>query len=157
MGKRKLDKEKVRLPKPAFVMAPPNDDAAAYGWAMGKLRHPDPNASPKEKDPWPGPYVFNVPTDLEVRQVYGHNMDFINTGYVQLLLDAEPEIRKGAEKVKAAGYSPEALKQFGKTVNAVFREKVLPDLAKRFEQVSGLVAEFYAARLAHIDKFGVED
>jgi len=156
MGKRKLDK-KVAVPRPAYVMAPPNDDAAAYGWSLGKLRYPDPKADPKEKDPWPGPYMFAVPTDLETRQMYGHVIEFINPNYLQLLLDAQPEIRAGAEKVKAAGYSPEAFKQFAKTVNTIFRDRILPDIAKRFEAVSGSVAEFYAARLAHIDKFGFDD
>lgn len=157
MVKSKLDKPKTKEPRPAFVMKPPNDDAAAYGWCMGKLRYKDPDADPKEKDPWPGPYVFAVPTDLETRQVYGHNLDFISTGYVQLLLDSEPAIKTGAEKVKEAGYTREALDQFGKTVQKVFREKIVPDMITRFEEVAPLVAEFYAARLAHITKFGFEE
>lgn len=158
MAKSKLDKKKPeRVPRPAFVMKPPNDDAAAYGWSLGKLRYKNPDADPKDKDPWPGPYVFAVPTDLETRQVYGHNLDFVSTGYVQLLLDSEPEIRKGAEAVKEAGYSAAALEQFAKTVNKVFRDKIVPDMVERFAEVSPLVAEFYAARLAHITKFGVED
>ena len=160
MGRKKLDskkEKKVAQPRPAYVMPPPNDDAAAYGWALGKLRYRDPAAHPKDKDPWPGPYVFAVPTDLATRQVYGHSIDFVNTGYLQLVLDAQPEIREGAEKVKAAGYTPEALEQFAKIVRRVFREKVLPEIATRFDAVTDLVAQFYAARLAHIDKFGFED
>lgn len=158
MAKSKPDKKKPeRVPRPAFVMKPPNDDAAAYGWSMGKLRHKNPAADPKDKDPWPGPYVFAVPTDLETRQVYGHNMDFINTGYVQLLMDSEIEIRKGAEAVKEAGYSAASLEEFAKVVNKVFRDKIVPDMVKRFSDVSRLVAEFYAARLAHITKFGDAD
>lgn len=158
MAKSKLDKKKPeRVPRPAFVMKPPNDDAAAYGWSMGKLRAKDPNADPKDKDPWPGPYVFAVPTDLETRQVYGHNLDFVSTGYVQLMLDSVPAIRKGAEAVKEAGYSAAALDQFTKVVNKAFCEEVVPDMIARFEDVAPLVAEFYAARLAHITKFGAED
>lgn len=157
MAKSKLDKPKERVPKPAYVMAPPNDDAAAYGWSLGKLRYRNPDADPKDKDPWPGPYIFAVPTDLETRQVYGHNMDFVSTGYVQLLMDSEKDIREGAEKVKEAGYTKEAVDQFRKTVNKVFRDKIVPDMIARFEEVSGLVAEFYAARLAHITKFGFEE
>jgi hypothetical protein len=158
MGKHKLDKKKEPpAPRPKFVMAPPNDDAAAYGWALGKLRYPDPNADPKEKDPWPGPYVFAVPTDLETRQVYGHNLDFVSTGYLQLLFDSSPEIRAAAEKVRDAGYSKEAMTQFSATVRKVFRDKVISDMTKRFEEVAHLVAEFYAARIAHIEKFGAED
>lgn len=158
MAKSKLDKKKPeRVPRPAFVMKPPNDDAAAYGWSLGKLRAKDPHADPKDKDPWPGPYVFAVPTDLETRQVYGHNLDFVSTGYVQLLMDSEPEIRKGAEAVKEAGYSAASLEQFAKVINKVFRDKIVADMVDRFADVAPLVAEFYAARLAHITKFGVED
>lgn len=155
-NKSKLDK-KPTGPKPAYRMAPPNDDAAAYGWSLGKLRHPDPRADPKDKDPDPGPYVFDVPTALAVRQIYGHNIEFVCPAFVQLIFDGEKDIRDGAEKVKAAGYSPEALKKFSKTINDVFTEKVLPEIVGRFAEVAPMVADFYAARLAHIDKFGVED
>jgi hypothetical protein len=154
--KHRLDK-KVDAVKPPFTMADPNDDAAAYGWSLGKLRY---QGEPDPEDPgtcWPGEHVFNVPTPLEVRQVYGHNIEFVCPAFVQLMLDAEPEIRKGAERVRAAQYSPEALKKYRRVVMTVFQEKILPQIAARFEEVSGLVAEFYAARLAHIDTFGVEE
>jgi hypothetical protein len=154
--KHRLEK-KVDVVKPPFMMADPNDDAAAYGWSLGKLRYP---GDPDPEEPgthWPGDHVFNVPTPLEVRQVYGHNIEFVCPAFVQLMLDAEPEIRKGAERVRKAGYTPEALAKYRKVVLAVFQEKILPQMVQRFEEVSGLVAEFYAARLAHIDTFGVEE
>ena len=44
-----------------------------------------------------------------------------------------------------------------KVVLTVFHEKILPQIVARFEEISGMVAEFYAARLAHIDTFGVDD
>jgi hypothetical protein len=154
--KHRLD-TKVDAVKPPFMMADPNDDAAAYGWSLGKLRH---QGEPDPEDPgthWPGPHVFSVPTPLEVRQVYGHNIEFVCPAFLQLMLDAEPEIRKGAERARAAKYSPEALKKYHKVVLRVFHEKILPQIAARFEEVSGLVTDFYAARLAHIDTFGVEE
>lgn len=154
--KYRLDK-KVDAVKPPFAMADPNDDAAAYGWSLGKLRY---QGEPDPKDPgthWPGVHVFNVPTPVAVQQVYGHNIEFVCPSFVQLMLDAEPEIRKGAERVRTAKYSPEALKKYRKVVMTVFQEKILPQIAARFEEVSGMVAEFYAARLAHIDTFGVEE
>jgi hypothetical protein len=49
------------------------------------------------------------------------------------------------------------LRKFQQTVERSFKEKVLPDVERRFNEVSGMVAEFYAARLAHIDKFGFDD
>lgn len=154
--KNRLDK-KVEVVKAPFTMADPNDDAAAYGWSLGKLRYqgePDPADSGTN---WPGAHVFSVPTPLEVRQIYGHSIEFVCPAFVQLLLDAEPEIRKGAERVRAAKYSPEALKKYRKVVLTVFHEKILPQIVARFEEISGMVAEFYAARLAHIDTFGVDD
>ena len=154
--KNRLDK-KVEVVKAPFTMADPNDDAAAYGWSLGKLRYqgePDP-ANPDTR--WPGEHVFNVPTPLEIRQIYGHSIEFVCPAFVQLMFDAEPEIRKGAESVRAAKYSPEALKKYRKVVLTVFHEKILPQIVARFEEVSGMVAEFYAARLAHIDTFGVDD
>jgi hypothetical protein len=150
--KPKLDKVAPK-PRPKFVMSAPNDDAAAYGWTLGKLRHPPQNP----KDALQGPLVFDVPTDYATRQVYGHNIEFICPAYIQLLLDAEPAVRAGAEKVKAAGYSPEALKEFSETIIDVFKKKILPDVVRRFEGAAGMVAQFYAARLAHIDKFGHND
>lgn len=151
----KLDK-RPQSPKPAFTMADPNDDAAAFGWSLGKLRY---RGKPDENRPgefWPGPYVFTVPTPIEVRQIYGHEIEFVNPAFVQMLLDAEPSVRAAAEKVRAAGYSPEALTKYRKTIMTAFNEKILPEIKQRFEMVAGLVAEFYAARLAYIDKFGNE-
>ena len=34
---------------------------------------------------------------------------------------------------------------------------VVPDMIARFEKIAGHVAGFYAARLAHITKFGLEE
>jgi hypothetical protein len=149
----KLDKRPAS-PKPAFAMADPNDDAAAFGWSLGKLRYRGKPDEEHSGEFWPGPHVFAVPTPIEVRQVYGHEIEFVNPAFVQLLLEADPTVRAAADKVKAAGYSPAALKKFGKTIATVFREKILPEIEQRFESVADMVAEFYAARLAYIDKFG---
>ena len=154
--KNRLDKKVVTVKAP-FTMADPNDDAEAYGWSLGKLRY---QGKPDPADPgahWPGEHIFTIPTPLEVRQVYGHSIEFVCPAFVQLMFDSEPEIRKGAERVRAAKYSPEALKKYRKVVLTVFHEKILPQIVTRFEEVSGLVSEFYAARLAHIDTFGVEE
>lgn len=141
--------------KPPFVMPEPNDDAAAFGWELRKLRHPA--ADTKKDDIWPGRGVFQTDSTLDEMQIYGHDLTFINPGYVQMKFDRSPEIRAAAEKVRAAKYTPEAIKQFRKTILRVFREQVLPVIDGEFTKVSGMVAEFYAARLAHIDTFGFDD
>jgi hypothetical protein len=73
------------------------------------------------------------------------------------MLDQRPEIKKGAEKAKAAGYSPEALEKFKNTVVKVFEEHILVDIVQRFFKIAPLVAQFYAAKLAHETMFGSDD
>jgi hypothetical protein len=152
--KLKLDK-KPETVKPPFVMAEPNDDAAAFGWSLGKLRYPSQDSKPG--DIWPGPCMFEVPVPYEVKQIYGHIIEFVNPAFVQLMLDSDADVRKGAEKVRRANYTPEAIAKYQKTIVAVFTAKIIPEIVKRFTAVAGNVAEFYAARLAHIDTFGAEE
>jgi hypothetical protein len=153
-SKAKLDKPPA-APKPAFVMAEPNDDAAAFGWTLGKLRYLSEDEIDGER--WPGRGVFDVPYSYEIRQTYGHIIEFINPTFLQIQLDSSQEIRSAAERARKAGYTQDAISKFKKVVVRVFNEQILPDIAKRFEKVAGMVAEFYCARLAHIDKFGVEE
>ena len=152
-SKTKLDK-KPDAPKPAFVMADPNDDAAAYGWTLGKLRYLVKDA---DGENWPGRGMFDMPYSHETRQMYGHSIEFINPAYLQIQLDSSDEVRKGAEKARAEGYTLEAIDKLKKVIIKVVTEKVLPDMIAQFKKVAGKTAEFYCARLAHIDKFGVEE
>lgn len=153
-SKTKLDKQPAG-PKPKFVMADPNDDAAAFGWTLGKLRYLSENEVNGEH--WPGRGVFDVPYSFETRQVYGHIIEFINPAFLQIQLDSSEEVRAGAESARKAGYTPEAIDKLRKTITRVFNEKVIPDVVARFKKVAGITAEFYCARLAHIDMFGMED
>ena len=153
-SKTKLDK-KPELPKPAFVMADPNDDAAAYGWTLGKLRYLSEEKINGER--WPGSHIFNVPYSYETRQIYGHIIEFVNPAFVQIRLDSNEAVRRAAEKARAEGYTKEAIAKFRKVILRVFNEEIVPDIIKRFQGVAGMVAEFYCARLAHIDKFGTEE
>ncbi|NBT75284.1 hypothetical protein EBZ80_20780 [bacterium] len=153
-SKAKLDK-KPAAPKPAFVMAEPNDDAAAFGWTLGKLRYMAEEEVNGER--WPGKGVFDVPYPYAVRQTYGHIIEFVNPAFLQIQLDSSPEIRKAAEKAREARYTKEARVEFSKVITRVFKEQILPDIEKKFQAVAGMVADFYCARLAHIDKFGAEE
>jgi hypothetical protein len=153
-SKAKLDKQPP-APKPAFVLAEPNDDAAAFGWTLGKLRYMSKDKVNGEQ--WPGPPVFDVPYPYEVRQTYGHIIEFVNPAFIQIQLDSSQEVRTAAENARDAGYTPEALAKFRRVILRVFNEQILPEIVKKFEKVAGMVAEFYCARLAHIDKFGIEE
>jgi hypothetical protein len=154
-SKTQLDK-KPPQPRPKFVMADPNDDAAAFGWTLGKLRYPG-EEKDANGDRWPGRGVFDVPCAYDVRQVYGHIIEFVNPAYVQLQLDGNVDVRAAAEKAREEGYTKDAIAKFQKVILRVFNEQIVPDMIKRFGAVAGLVTEFYCARLAHIDKFGVDE
>lgn len=149
-------KEKQPIPaRPKYNMAEPNDDMSAYGWDLGKLRYPADDS--QRGDVWPGRNMFDVEEARELAETYGFDIQFVCPKFVQVLLDQEKDIMDGAQKVKAAGYTKAALEEFAETVRSVFKRVVLPQILQRFNTVSQSVAEFYAARLAHIAKFGADD
>lgn len=149
MKKQTLPKRppQKRLP---FKMQDPNDNLEAYGWALQALRHLSPDGHIA------GRPVFMLPLDMKILRKYGVDLEFLNPKYVQYMLDQQPEINKGLEKVRAAGYTPEALEKFNGIVVKAFEENVLVDIAQRFFKVAPLVAQFYAAKLAYEDVHGVE-
>ena len=152
--KKKLDKQEKTI-KARFTMAEPNDDLHAFAWSMDRLRYPAKDSKPN--DVWPGPSIFGVPESDAHRNTYGYNVTFLNPTYLQFMLDQVPSVRAAAEKCAADKYTPEAIAELRKVVMAAFRDVVLPDMATRFKKIAGLVAEFYAARLAHIETFGFND
>jgi len=151
MGKKPKVKEKP-LPRPKYNMPEPNDDMAAFGWDLGKLRYPAPSS--KKDDIWPGSSMFDTEDAEKLRAAYGFDVQFVCPRYVQFLLDQEKDIMLAAQKVRDAGYTQAARVEFGETVRRVFRQVVVPHMIRQFNKVSQAVADFYAARLAHIVKFG---
>jgi hypothetical protein len=152
--KRKLDRKEPTI-KPPFNMTPPNDDLHAFGWSMDRLRHPS-NDSTKT-DIWPGRSVFDIDTDNALRDTYGFNVEFMNAKYLQVMLDSSPKVMAACQKAAEAKYSEESLLNLRKVVMAEFKDIVLVDMLTRFKKVAGMVGQFYAARMAHVQTFGVED
>lgn len=152
--KRTLDiKKPDKLPP--FMMAEPNDDAAAFGWSLDKLRYPAEDST--KGDVWPGRPVFQVEEANDLRDMYGFDIDFVNAKFVQVMLDNSQKVRAAAEKCAAAKYSEESRANLRRVIMAEFKEVVLPEMLARFKKVSGLVADFYAARLAHLMTYGPEE
>ena len=152
--KRTLD---IKKPDkvPPFMMAEPNDDAAAFGWSLDKLRYPS-----KDKttgDVWPGRHVFQVEELNDLREMYGFDIDFVNAEFVQVMLDNSEKVRTAAEKCALAKYSEESRANLRRVIMAEFKDVVMPEMLARFKKVSGMVADFYAARLAHLMTYGPED
>ena len=148
--------EKQNKPRPAYLMPAPNDDAEAYNWELRSLRKADPRSTDK-KDPDAGASIFRAPQETpQTMRRYGHEAQFICPKYLQILLDKEPEIRKAAEAAASARYSKEAIAELRKVVLRVFNTKVVPNIIENFENVSETIAQFYAALVAHVSKFGSE-
>lgn len=155
---KKLDRKlpvQPPQPKPAYSMPEPNDDMAAFGWDLSKVRFPAPGL--KRGDVWSGPPIFSVPITIEIVNKYGPDMSFLHPRFIQLCLDSSPEVQEAAESAKAARYTVAAINNLQKTILSVFHDKILPDIIRRFENVSDGVAQFYAARLAWTTKFGEDE
>lgn len=143
--------------KPAYLMPAPNDDAAAYGWDLSKLRYPDPK-SPDKKDPDPGRHMFNAPQENgNTMHRYGHNAVFLCPKYLQIILDQSKALHAAAKNAAENRYRASDIDEIQAVVDKVFKETVLPDIVANFEKVSRAIAQFYAARMAHVKKFGRED
>lgn len=152
--KRKLDK-KEPTKKPPFNMAEPNDDLSAYGWALDRLRYPSKDST--KTDIWPGRSVFDIDTDSTLKDTYGFNIEFLNPKYLQVMLDSSPKVMAACQKAAEANYSEDAIANLRKVVLTEFRDLVLPDIMARFKKVGGMVGQFYAARMAHMQTFGDND
>lgn len=151
---RKLDIKKPDK-MPPFLMAEPNDDAAAFGWSLDRLRYPSEDST--KGDVWPGAPVFQIEEEKELRSLYGFNIEFVNPKFVQVMLDNSQKVRNAAEKCAAAKYSPESRAELRKIIMAEFKDTIVPEMLARFKKVASLVADFYAARLAHLMTYGPEE
>jgi hypothetical protein len=141
--------------KPPFNLPEPNDDLHAYGWSMDRLRYPSKDST--KTDIWPGRSVFDVDTENALRDTYGFNIEFMNPKYLQVMLDSSPKIMAACQKAAEAKYSEDSIADLRRVVLAEFRDLVLPDIATRFKKVAGMVGQFYAARMAHVQTFGEEN
>jgi hypothetical protein len=150
---RKLDK-KESTKKPPFNMAEPNDDLSAFGWSMDRLRYP--SATSTKTDVWPGKSIFEVDEAKALYEQYGFNIDFVNPKFVQVMLDNSVSVRNAAQKCADDKYSPESRANLRAAINKEFRETIAPATIARFKKVSALVADYYAARIAHLLTYGPE-
>lgn len=136
-------------------MPEPNDDLAAFGWSLDRLRYASDTST--KTDVWPGRSVFEVDEAKELYEQYGFNIDFVNPKFIQVMLDNSVAVRNAAQKCADADYSAEARAALKAVINKEFRETIVPAMVDRFKKVSALVADYYAARIAHLLTFGAED
>lgn len=141
--------------KPPFVMPEPNDDAAAFGWSLGNLRCP--GEVDNQGDVWPGKPVFQIEEENELRDAYGFDINFINAKFVQVMLDGSEDVANATKKAARAGYTPKSRAALKRVIMREFAEQIAPAMIARFNAVADYVADFYSARLAHIQTFGQDD
>jgi hypothetical protein len=76
---------------------------------------------------------------------------------VQVMLDNSIAVRAMADKCAADKYSEESRAALRKAIMTEFKDVIIPVMLERFKKISGLVADFYAARIAHVMTYGPED
>ena len=144
----------VKQEQPDFNMAEPNDDMAAFGWDLGRLRYKSKDST--KNDIWPGRSMFEIEEAEDLVDTYGYNIEFINPKFLQIMLDVSPAVRRQLIAVKRANYSPRALSKLAAVISKVVEEDIVPEMLQRLSGVMPAIAQFYAARLAHVDKFGAD-
>lgn len=153
-GKSSKKLPEQKQPRPAYVMPGPNSDIEAYGWDMSKLRYPDPESESK-RDPDPGKPIFTAAeATWEHKQKYGHDLNFICPQYLQLMLDRSAEVRNAALAAHDDKYTAEALEKIAEAIRVECSATILPHIKKQLAEIIPMLAQFYAARIAHIKKFG---
>lgn len=152
MAKKKVKLDIPPQPKVPYNLPEPNDDLAAYGWQMNRLRYPAKDSKPD--DIWPGESVFSVPEAKEFRDEYGIDVSFICPHYLQFMLDRSVVVQKATLNCKRKKYSNDSVLELRKAIMQTMRDVVLPDIAQRMKKASVFVAAYYAAKMAYVDTHG---
>lgn len=153
----KKEKRKLDVPPPPkvpFNLPEPNDDLAAYGWHMNRLRYPAKNSTPG--DVWAGASIFAVEEAEKASDEYGMDVWFMQPPYLQYMLDRSVDVQNAVLACKKKKYSNDSIVALRKAIMKAVRELVLPDIEQRMKQISVFVAAYYAAKMAHIDTYGFE-
>lgn len=151
--KRKLDAPPPQ-PKVPFNLPEPNDDLAAYGWHMNRLRYPSKNSTPG--DVWAGTSIFAVEEAEKDSGEYGMDVWFMHPPYLQYMLDHSVDVQNAVLACKKKKYSNASIVELRKAVMKAVHELILPDIEQRLKQISVFIAAYYAAKMAHIDTYGFD-
>lgn len=145
---RQLDPQEQ--PRVAYKMPPPNDDQHAYGWDLKRVRKPVVDGKSIE----PGMPIFDIKQPYEIRLEYGMDIQFLDPHFVHLRLSQSADVQSALESVKEQKYTQAALSGLEVTIQTVFDDLMLAEIRARFKQIVPMLANFYAARKAYLDKYG---
>lgn len=145
---KKLDpQEQPRVP---YKMPRPNDDQHAYGWDLRCVRRPVADGAAIE----PGLPIFQIKQPYETRLEYGMDIQFLDPKFVNLRLSQSEIVQKALDKVKEQNYASESIIKLEHAIQTVFDSLMLDEIKKRFNNIIPMLAQFYAARQAYINKYG---
>lgn len=145
---KKLDpQEQPRVP---YKMPKPNDDQHAYGWDLRCVRRPVVDGPAIE----PGLPIFQIKQPYETRLEYGMDIEFLDPKFVNLRLSQSEAVQKALAVVKDQNYATESLVKLEHAIQQVFDGLMLDEITKRFHGIVPMLAQFYAARQAYINKYG---
>lgn len=145
---KKLDpQEQPRVP---YKMPRPNDDQHAYGWDLRCVRRPVVEGAAIE----PGLPIFHIKQPYEIRLEYGMDIQFLDPAFVNLRLSQSETVQAALAKVKEQNYTPESIVKLEHAIKKVFDDLMLNEISTRFHNIVPMLAQFYAARQAYINKYG---
>lgn len=156
MAKRTRNKKTSPTAKkqhgPAYNLPEPNDDLAAYGWHMNRLRYPAEGGD--EKDIWPGKSIFSEPDAAEFRQEYGIDVNFVCPAYLQFVLDRSPALQNAVYAASKNGYNEKSLEDLQEAVRVSVRKVLIPHMQQRLAAIADYIAGYYAAKMAYVEQYG---
>lgn len=141
--------------KVPYNLPEPNDDCAAYGWHMNRLRYP--TTGTDKNDIWPGPSIFDVEEAREYRKEYGFDVQFACPAYLQFMLDHSRLMQQAVYLAAKNKYSAASVKKIEAAVKKSISEILIPDIETRLHAVAGYIAGYYAAKMAYIETYGAAD
>jgi hypothetical protein len=145
---KKLDpQEQPRVP---YKMPRPNDDQHAYGWDLKCVRRPVIDGAAIEQ----GLPIFHITQPYDVRLEYGMDIQFLDPAFVNLRLSQSEAVQAALAVVKEQNYAPESLVKVEHAIQKVFEDLMLKEIRSRFSQVTPMLAQFFAARQAYVNKYG---
>jgi hypothetical protein len=119
----KKQTRKLDTPPPSdvpFNLPEPNDDLAAYGWHMNRLRYPSKDSKPG--DVWPGASIFSVEEAEKLSDEYGMDVWFMHPQYLQYMLDRSVDVQNAVLSCKKKKYSNDSIVELRKAVMKAVRE-----------------------------------
>lgn len=148
--KKKQTLEKTDQPRVPYKMPRPNDDQHAYGWDLRCVRRPVTEGAAIE----PGLPIFQIKQPYDVRLEYGMDIQFLDPAFVNLRLSQSEAVQKELASVKKANYTAESVSALERVIRQVFDKLIADEVHKRFHNIAPMLAQFYAARQAYVDKYG---